>query len=334
MKQLSLLAAVLCAAAVSAQTPKIVVQGSGAPEVFSSMVDAIGAATATDIIYLSGGEFQLVGEVLVDHEVHIVGAGCHPDSAGLTGVSSFIGTGRLVFTTPGSNSSVTGVLFNVWPAAGQFLYGQSGQNNGDCTNMLFARCAFYGPLWLQGTSTTTYVDCYVAGGITSAEPVTIAQFNNCVVANATSTAFATVNFDHCIHLNAGGGGNFMSYQNCIVALSTLGGINYAVAWTNCLFYNVTPFTQNVNACVFTNDNPFVDNPNVNFDWADDLRVMAGSQGVGLATDGTDVGIFGGPTPFKPGFVPYNPHYTQLQIAPATNANGELPVNITVVRQTN
>ncbi|MBK7945580.1 MAG: hypothetical protein IPJ85_09840 [Flavobacteriales bacterium] len=79
---------------------------------------------------------------------------------------------------------------------------------------------------------------------------------------------------------------------------------------------------------------FIDEADNNFTWDDDLHLQATSAGVGMATDGSDVGIYGSPTPFKPAGVPFNPHVSSAAIGSSTNANSELPVNITVVAQPN
>jgi len=79
---------------------------------------------------------------------------------------------------------------------------------------------------------------------------------------------------------------------------------------------------------------FISEDNTDFEWSDDLHLQATSVGVGMATDGTDVGIYGTNAPFKPGAVPYNPHFRSATIAPATNPNGDLPVNIRVAAQPN
>lgn len=53
----------------------------------------------------------------------------------------------------------------------------------------------------------------------------------------------------------------------------------------------------------------------------------------MGNDGTDIGVFGTHAPMKPGHSPYNPHYQQAQIAPSTDWNGALPVNIRTAAQT-
>ena len=65
-----------------------------------------------------------------------------------------------------------------------------------------------------------------------------------------------------------------------------------------------------------------------------MHLAPGSGGIGAADDGTDIGIYGSSSPYKPGNVPYNPHFRTATVAPATNPNGDLPVNIHVAAQPN
>lgn len=326
------LAVMFTCGTLAAQTPKIIVQGNGAPQVFDHFVDALAAANATNIMYLSGGSHILDGDVPVDHEVHIVGAGCYPDSAGLTQPTRLIGNATLIFIEGSSNSSITGLRL---ATNGSFQYGQNGQNNGTVTGMLWSRCVFEGNMSIVGeNSATTFNECVLLLGVTGAVASSNFTLNNSIINGNVSGGFAQITMDHCLQLTQGGGSGNLSIYNSIIARDTPGGINYAGLFQNCLFYNVNDFTQNVIDCQFTTVNPFVNtNTTVGFEWADDFHIVGGSAAEGLASDGTDAGIYGGTAPAKPGFVPYNPHYIHLEIAPATDANGDLPVNITVKRQT-
>ena len=64
-----------------------------------------------------------------------------------------------------------------------------------------------------------------------------------------------------------------------------------------------------------------------------LRIRTTSPCKNAGTDGTDIGIFGGPAPYKPGAVPFNPHITQSAISAQTDKDGNLKVNIQVSAQT-
>jgi hypothetical protein len=52
----------------------------------------------------------------------------------------------------------------------------------------------------------------------------------------------------------------------------------------------------------------------------------------LGTDGTQVGIYGGALGYKPGAVPSNPHFSSATVAPTTNKDGKLNVNVKVIAQ--
>jgi hypothetical protein len=54
----------------------------------------------------------------------------------------------------------------------------------------------------------------------------------------------------------------------------------------------------------------------------------------LGTDGTEMGVFGGIFPVKPKYVPINPHIINKNIAPTTNNQGELEIQIQVAGQNN
>ena len=78
---------------------------------------------------------------------------------------------------------------------------------------------------------------------------------------------------------------------------------------------------------------FVSEANGIYDFSDDVHLVPSSPGINMATDGTDVGVYGTNTPYKPGAVPFNPHLRSAVVDPVTNMNGELPVNIRVASQT-
>ncbi|MBP7497631.1 MAG: hypothetical protein KA792_08220 [Bacteroidales bacterium] len=66
----------------------------------------------------------------------------------------------------------------------------------------------------------------------------------------------------------------------------------------------------------------------NFDYHLRQEVLDIIQG----SDGTAIGIYGTAYPFKDGALPYNPHISFKSIAPSTNAEGKIKVNIKVSAQ--
>ncbi|MBK8582267.1 MAG: hypothetical protein IPL86_10630 [Flavobacteriales bacterium] len=76
---LSIAASFALSTSVSAQLPRIVVDGITAPQVFTDLNAAITAAPANSNITLSGGSFLVPGGFALDKPLHFVGAGMHPD---------------------------------------------------------------------------------------------------------------------------------------------------------------------------------------------------------------------------------------------------------------
>ena len=65
-----------------------------------------------------------------------------------------------------------------------------------------------------------------------------------------------------------------------------------------------------------------------------LRILPNSPAKNAGTDGTDIGIYGGPRPWREGALSSNPHIQSKTIAPETDAQGRLNVNIRVKAQGN
>ena len=61
--------------------------------VIAGLLAAITAAQPDDKLYLSGGVFNAAGDLVLDKRLHFIGAGIHPDSSGVTAVTSVNLTG-------------------------------------------------------------------------------------------------------------------------------------------------------------------------------------------------------------------------------------------------
>ncbi len=342
-KLVSSLAFCAIAMVTSAQLSRIVVQGTGGPQVFSDLAAAITAAQSNDYLYLSGGTFNAPDNLVLDKPLHFVGAGMDPDSTGITGVTSIqmIWSGipvHYIVTTAASGSSFTGIAFG--GASSPFQYGTSADDD-DPTGIMFQRCSFAAGLTLSYESTTA---------------MSSTTFDECIFYNSTPTqgtalltrcifsgTYAPYNFGsgspltmrHCVCIGTGGisgvtGGTF---EDCI-----FNGTFYGVAATfnNCLFVasGLPPgSTGSGNVFSLTANSVFVNETDGYYQFADDLHLAVGSIGLNAATDGTDVGLYGSNSPYKMGAVPYAPHYQLANIGTATNGALQLPVSFKVAAQT-
>lgn len=347
-----LLAATLTTGTATAQLQRIVLQGSGAPQVFADINSALAAAQANDKLYFSGGAFISATALTIDIPLHFIGAGVHPDSTTVTSTTELAtATGDIILTTTASGSTFTGITFN---AASEIQYGTNPSDDNP-TGILFQRCRFMCALYLDedqfSTSSTTFDECLfhndVHGGVGSEANTTSATFTRCIFGNAPGTGtigeVGVLFVDHCVFLNericSNSQGAVIQNSICTLPDAPVYQCNN-VTLSNCLFSGAA-YTGNSTGEMVTNcqlnvapASNFVNEADNAFQFTDNLHLAPGSNGIGGATDGTDIGLYGSSSPYKPGNVPYNPHFRAASIATATNPNGELPVNIRVAAQPN
>lgn len=338
-----------------AQLKRIVLQGSGAPQVFTDINAALVAAQPNDQLYLSGGSFSEAGDILIDKPLHFIGAGLDPDSSSVTSTTTIATTnvgnvGNIVITSAASGSTFTGIRFD------PYFYLQYGTSeaNDDPMDLVFERCEFNARIYtvfssgaLTGGSSTVFNECVFHSFLNGQSGVT-AVLTRCVLDYQAGTGAEVSGFDNgltmrfCVGLGTRVGNSANAIiENCIFTRTDApvwqsGGAtltnNLCVSST--LTSNMTAGAATGNVLDIAVTEIFVDESNTDFEWTDDLHLQATSVGVGMANDGTDVGIYGSNSPFKPGAVPHNPHFRSAVLAPATNANGDLPVNIHTAAQAN
>jgi hypothetical protein len=348
----------LLATSSFAQLPRIVVQGDGAPQVFTEFDAAVAAAQPDDKLYLGGGTFLYPPAMPIDKPLHFIGAGIHPDSTQVTGVTTLQQNGgngnqSLRIVTTGSGSTFTGIRF-VSIDGGQnstaLAYGTDDLTD-DPADLVFERCWFTGRFYLgSGTAnvintTTAFDECVFLGTVDGVGRSAV--FTRCIIANGQNTVALTglagsSAADNCLVMGAIQSLSNISVRNSYIRTNNLN--NYAVySCSNCLFQN-TLVTNNVVAsgspgtvvtdCLsaVNGDAVCVAETDGFYQISDDLRMATGGPGSGFGLDGNDVGIYGTSAPYRPGAVPYNPHFRAAEIAPATNSDGQLPVNIRVAAQ--
>ncbi len=332
----------------SAQLQRIVVQGTGAPQVFTDITSALTAAQSGDKLYLSGGTFSSATPIVFDKQLHVIGAGMGPDSSAVTGITvlSTEGTNDILLTTAASGSTFTGIRFD----PGQyFQYGTSDADD-DPTGVIFERCTFDTRLiadnGTNGSSSTLFLECIFHSFLYGADG-TSATLERCILDHQAGTGAEISGFSnglimrHCIGLGTRvGNSDNCIIENCIFTRTSapFWQSNGATLTNNLLVS--TSLVSNMGGFVSTDNvlgvpvtDIFINEDNADFEWTDDLHLQPSSVGIGMASDGTEVGIYGTSSPFKEGAVPFNPHYRSATIDAATNANGDLPVNIRVAAQT-
>ena len=335
--------AILVAGSLHAQLPRIVLQGSGGPQVFTDITEALTAAQPNDKLYFSGGTFSAPLGITVDKPLHIIGAGIHPDSASVTGTTTWSTSSstEITITTAASGSTFTGINFN---PDGDVQYG-TGATDDDPKNLIFQRCAFDDPLYLGfvegASSSSSFNECIFRGTITGMAGTAV--ITNSILDGAILSLFRPSGL--IIRNSTSLGARLQNSANAIVQ-NCVFTFNGAPLWqvsgvqiSNCLITGADMFSNSGTTNQESNNiygqaagSIFVNETDGNYSFDDDLHLAPTSPGVGAGNDGTDIGAYGTGSPLKSGAVPYNPHYQAATINSATNASGELPVNIRMAAQ--
>ena len=310
---------------------------------------AIANAQAGDYIYLPGGNFSIYDTL--DKKLHFIGAGISPDSTTTTGITSI--STVLNVNSSASNSTFEGIYFT------QNVTNQSGELN----NVTFKRCrgaslncavnaninsaliiqSIFQRLTFGHTSNTT-VDKRGKNNI----------IQNSIVYQTSDLENSTIL--NCVYAKRSYGGNnyyclfvqsaLHNIHGTLVKNSILyGGIytydSYSVSansFSHCVVNQSRLYSCN-NAGIASMDNIFFSQGDTStfvsasftgdFDWSEDYHVNPNSPAHNGGDDGKDMGIYGGNTPWVEGAVPTNPHIYFKDISGATNASGDLPVEIKI-----
>lgn len=157
-----------------------------------------------------------------------------------------------------------------------------------------------------------------------------AQFLNSVVRDFDS---GYMSFSHCVILNSyriGYNGN--EYKSCIICHES--GYEYQVSSSSSAYNNLfisdkadklNNISNNTNLRVPTSDERFAYLRGYND--SKDYKLTDQNRDVLKATDGGEIGIYGGSLPYSA--IPTNPQITKFNVASKTTADGKLSVDIEV-----
>lgn len=290
--------------------------GNAPAGVYTSVATAITDATAGDTLLLIPSSSSY-GNMNVTKELTIIGVGFNPDM-------------EIPFTSRVNNTSI------YTAASGTKLIGLEitgsltlGNTSGSLTNVVVENNRI-NYITHTGISSLTNVlirqnVIQVASTFTPSITMNVANQANIVVSNNVFSATGNsvnyrgpyvttggVLFDHNIHL--GGASMFSYYQlvNCLVTnnifvtLSPSSQLNSTnVLYKNNLsngyaFGSITGVNLSFDSNIDTTDPTFVNLPlsTVTYDYTLDPNLSGGSAGEAAGTDGTNLGVDGGTSPFK------------------------------------
>ena len=293
---------------------RVALHSNGSVDIYGGanpFTEAYNAAVAGDTIYLPGGNLTYPGTI--DKSLTIKGVGHYPvattEGIHLTGQLRFINNEKVDFVTL-KRSRFGEIYFQ-------------GDGSTPCENGVISESIITGDLRADNASYMLVSNNIIEGEFDGGTQLSV---SNNIFLSSSFHIISNVNNSNIINnIFLTASGNFIDNSS---------GNNFS--------NNIFTMTPNVGANTFLNNYKNVDLvtvfetiPPVNqFGYDVNYSLLASAQSTFLGNDGMQVGIYGGTFPFKLNSVPTNPSITSQNIAPQTNDNGELDVDVTVEAQDN
>jgi hypothetical protein len=321
------------------QAPIAIVSANGTTKLTSTLDSAAILAQDNDIIYLPGG--TLAGQTIknFDKKVTVIGVGHNPDSTAATG-RTFI-NGNIGFYNGAQGSVLDGVYVsdNAYFTANCKFYRVNassilGYTDHTMENVVISQCVARVHL-VSGTNQFGF-----AGGMSNT------KISNCIIGSVPGSNFTAghtnTTYENCIFLIQGAYGidvaSLSTFKNCIFT-----GITSWGNASNSNFYNnafigigYPPLTDSSNAIGnlvnLTLANTFVTAPvapSSTYNYACDYLINSSSPALAGGTGGTQIGIYGGSSPWVKGNIPPNPHIRSKNVDATTGSGGTLRVRFNV-----
>lgn len=296
--------------------------------------DAFTDAVDGDTIYIPGGVFNTPNPF--DKRIVLIGTGIHVDSTQATAKTRMNG---ISFRNGSGGSHIEGIWFNS---------GLSTANDHDVDSLLIRRCYINGDIIFNGSDPATVCEKVrieenvIDGNVQAGHTDELKLFNNLlhrlyhVATNAWIAnnifrydgSYALINVHQSLLEN-----NYFESSYSGIGMNNTDNNTFM----NNIFSHNGPATDLSNTYVnsyypFSMTDIFVDPGNyTDFETYDfHLQDPATYQG----TTGDEVGIYGGHSPVKEGWVPFNPHIRSVTVAPNTDPAGQLSIDIQVGAQNN
>jgi hypothetical protein len=312
------------------QAPIAIVSTNGTTRLTSTLDSAAILAQDNDIIYLPGGVFTGITTTNFSKKVSVIGVGHNPDSTSATGRTEIIGNVGFYVGSEGS------ILEGCYVSGGNVYL---------TANIKIYRCnvAYINSAQSWPTAFNILVDkCIIRNGLyadnNSIQNSTIKNSILAAPVNFTQNVYYTT-FENCIFLGQGMYGIEQASQ-CTFRNCTFTGITGWGAPSNSFFYNnvfgiagYPPLTDSSNAIGNivnqTAAATFVNVPTATYSYASDYFINSSSPAITGGTGGTQIGIYGGASPWIKGNIPPNPHIRTKNVDAATGVGGTLRVRFNV-----
>ena len=304
----------------------------------TALAQALEAAKAGDAISLSGGTFQAAD---ITKPVSICGAGLENDeesSVQRTVINGDIGIKDMGIDEP-SKVTLEGLYMDNVLYLSNFVKDASFIkcrfkdicSNGIVTNLNIMHCKIFGGIIMSNENSCNIFNSYVKNPMSLSDTdVVYYYFKNCFL-NFNSGSVADHDPGNLSELHQ------TTFENCILYTYYTGSTQAPVPTDSKATYCVGNATsmfnnqQNLNNQIISNNtylSTLFGSTKNTFTDEDNFVLTEDAASTYLGNDGTQVGMYGGGTPFN--VQPANPKITKCIVAGQTSADGTLSVDIEVV----
>ncbi len=341
---LAALAVTLSTTAFSQSPQYAVVRPDGTTFICPTWDSAHSKAVDGDNIYLPA--VIINANIQINKRLNIFGAGHHPDSS--LAIGKTIVTGIVNIDSNAKGGHIEGV---------QALQFYIPYRNKQFNNYTIRRCRANDITWEYGgviptdslpqnMNITENVLNYIVAYGAKNNLISKNVFKGLDVSSSVNLfVFQNTTFENNVFLSAGQ--NYIYGENCTFRNNVFGS-------GNILFpgFCMNTFTNNLRVGTGTfatagscGSNTITESGTVNaaslgdvfvnyvagtgFPYTDNYRMKVGSPGINAGSDGTDVGIYGTANPASAGWVPGNPHIYFKEVAPQSDASGNLNIKFRV-----
>jgi hypothetical protein len=320
----------------------IAVQHVGKPTFYTKLPDAITGALAGDTVYIPGGSYPAIA---IGKKLYLIGVGHNPDSTNVT-YRTIIAS--ITLNTGADNGLISGVEASTITI------------NSNLTGNIFSRCNIGEIYGVPGFVFTNFsIVENILGYIIL--PGTNHSINNNIITGLVYSGGNISPITNCIlrnnlFLNPGVNGQFYTDYTLNTSYCTIennifenSSLNYSGS-NDVLNNNVNVgsngfsgndsqgsgnFLAGVNlSTIFPTYSASIVSASADGIYTINFNLPTGSPYKNAGRDGTDIGLYGGVFPWKPGSVPFNPHFQSVKVSPQTDSSGNLKVQITVAAQNN
>lgn len=289
------------------------------PGEYTALQEAIDAAESGDTLYVHGSQISY-GDVIITKPLTIIGAGAMPDKnfEMATLINKITFDHSVDDTSSGSGSRLYGCIVTEIDSWG-----------GNITDIVIERCKITSITWDGYGNSEFVIQNNIISGIGAAYdgPVTNSIVKNNIIQSVSGFGGAFTIFTNNVVLSTFAGVYGLTISNNIFYLSNMPTSMTYCTYNNNIFKLYGEDAEFTDTFINSGTNSGTDNllnvdPNfihyaanisipetlpMNYSYTSpaegpfvDFHLAEGSPGIGYGTDGTDVGIYGGATPFVEG----------------------------------